>query len=108
MREYIDREAALQSIQELWCDNCETRKRYATVACGSCGIGDVADMIDCFPAADVVEVVHGEWEYYFEGKELMCSACKATFWDDNGHGGTNFCPNCGAKMDGERKEDETN
>lgn len=55
------------------------------------------------PTADVVEVRHGEWEAYFDGKELMCSACKATFWDENGNGGTNYCPDCGAKMDGERR-----
>ena len=44
-------------------------------------------------------VKHGRWETYFYGKELMCSVCKATFWDENGNGGSNYCPNCGAKMD---------
>lgn len=44
-------------------------------------------------------VKHGRWETYLYGKELMCSVCKATFWDENGDGGSNYCPNCGGKMD---------
>lgn len=45
------------------------------------------------PAADVAEVVHGEW---LEGnKRQPCSECLyrgARAWS--------YCPNCGAKMDG--------
>ena len=55
--------------------------------------------IDSIPAADVAPVVHGRWGVYLGGKELMCSACKATFWDEEQTGGSNYCPNCGAKMD---------
>lgn len=54
------------------------------------------------PAADVVPVVHGEWEYKptlnFEGQgfpRYFCSAC------ENYETRTSrFCPKCGAKMDG--------
>lgn len=46
----------------------------------------------------------GEWKVYLGGKELMCTACQATFWDENGNGGSNFCPNCGADMRGEENE----
>lgn len=53
------------------------------------------------PAADVAPVRHGRWEMYFADKYLMCSACKASFWDENGDGGKNYCPHCGAKMDRE-------
>ena len=55
----------------------------------------IADIIE-----NSVEVVHGHWDLYFYGKELQCSVCKATFWDEEQNGGTNYCPNCGAKMDG--------
>lgn len=60
--------------------------------------------------ADAVEVVHGKWEIFDDGYgcELMCcSVCKSEFYDgdndtvDHPH---NYCPNCGAKMDGERKD----
>ena len=57
------------------------------------------------PTADVVEVRHGEWEkrtfIIFDSEKVgyRCSECNTT-WDTTTH----FCPNCGAKMDGERNE----
>ena len=57
------------------------------------------------PAADVVEVKHGEW-ISDDGDVLFhCSECEAqisTSWDYESDWG--YCPNCGAKMDGERKD----
>lgn len=54
---------------------------------------------------NVVEVKHGEWipkGFNLEGdKEFECSLCGCIVW----HRKTNFCPDCGAKMD-ERREDE--
>lgn len=54
------------------------------------------------PMEDVVEVKHGEWiatgvETLFL-REFKCSRCSAKQL-----GSDNYCPNCGAKMDGERK-----
>lgn len=56
------------------------------------------------PAADVAPVVHGNWipfehwvhKTYWKGK--ACSVCNANI----GHKTVfKFCPNCGARMDGE-------
>lgn len=66
--------------------------------------------IDIFHTADVVEVRHGKWHYPpyapFGGSYEMkrCSICghKPDFDAKNPY--SNFCPNCGAKMDGERRE----
>ena len=58
-------------------------------------------MIDSQPTVEAVPVVHGRWEQrkildWFGTKICFrCTECK-THWDAN----TNFCPNCGAKMDG--------
>lgn len=63
-------------------------------------------MVDA-PAADVVEVRHGEWEQQLRpyDDEIMCSVCGANFnIIDNCTEKFDYCPNCGAKMDGERKE----
>ena len=52
------------------------------------------------PAADVAEVVHGEWETNSDRPDsLICSVCKCGFdmWKHDPH---NYCPNCGARMDG--------
>lgn len=64
-------------------------------------------MVDDAPTIDAVPVKNGEWvkkEVYGEAFYLKaCSVCG--FY----HGLTvdyNFCPNCGAKMDGEREENE--
>ena len=50
------------------------------------------------PRVDAVEVVHGRWEKF--GYDFRCSACGVY---QCGHyiGMTNYCPNCGAKMEGE-------
>ena len=61
-------------------------------------------------SVDAVEVVHGRWENFGEHrrKDLRCSICGNRA--DQFVGGTedwyclwepNYCPNCGAKMDGD-------
>ena len=53
----------------------------------------VANAIANAPTVDAVEVVHGRW---LEGKTLeKCSICGKKGFPD-----WNYCPNCGAKMDG--------
>ena len=78
----------------------------------------VAD-IDVLPRVDAVEVVHGRWENANDGTHFCSNCgCDATYtWDDIDRSfinladdvpdrNTNYCPNCGAKMDGERIEGE--
>ena len=69
-------------------------------------IDALQNIVDEIPAADVQEVKHGKWEdeYYDEITELYyhtCSNCNteitATCFD-------NYCPNCGAKMDGKENK----
>nr|DAG23536.1 MAG TPA: DNA-directed RNA polymerase [Caudoviricetes sp.] len=62
----------------------------------------VLRMIDDAPAADVAPVVHGRWIH--DGRRINggidwchCSECGKS---DNFCARTNYCPNCGAKMDG--------
>ena len=57
--------------------------------------------------ADVVPVVHAYWipqkeNYGFKEVLMRCSVCG--YLVSRLTGNANFCPNCGAKMDGERKE----
>lgn len=53
------------------------------------------------PTVDAVQVVHGRWETNSDRPDtLICSICKCGFdmWKHDPH---NFCPNCGARMDGD-------
>ena len=56
------------------------------------------------PKVDAVEVVHGRWEPRTDiiGFD-RCSVCHDCNVYDNWAGGKkwNYCPNCGAKMDGD-------
>lgn len=62
--------------------------------------------------ADVAEVRHGEWkiEEYKNHLNVVCSNCNKEFYVYNQGqyriDRSNYCPNCGAKMEGERKDEE--
>ncbi len=67
------------------------------------GAAVLKQLIENAPAADVVEVKHGKWE---ENRYAFCNVCSecgtivdrsAIKWQS---GELNYCPNCGAKMDG--------
>lgn len=101
MDEFISREATIKRIKKVYCVGCNS---YNGVRCRACGTGDAIDIIEDAPAADVAPVVHGRWIY--KGEYAVCTEC-------GGRSGTQydgvepiplmtqFCPNCGAKMDGE-------
>ena len=91
MAEYIEREKLISDIDAAM-ENAgmgyvigQTMKRY----------------IKRVPAADVSPVRHGRWvekEKYTFGIIYDCSLCENRILD-TGHR-WNYCPNCGAKMDG--------
>lgn len=58
------------------------------------------NVISNFPAADVAPVVHGTW---LDNEDYMfCSICGIQWnYCDNDTETFNYCPNCGARMEGE-------
>ena len=61
------------------------------------------------PTVDAVEVVHGVWDVieddYLSLVEMKCSVCGESygfeFFEDVTPRNYHYCPNCGAKMDGD-------
>ena len=99
MARYIDSEALTERLRLQFCKDCNN---YNEIRCRSCDIDDTIDFIEDAPTADVVEVKHGKWEkrtfIVFDNEikdSYHCSECNTT-WDTS----TNYCPYCGAKMDG--------
>ena len=52
------------------------------------------------PAADVVEVRHGRWEWY-DSFSYRCSACEKYWIAPGDQYDYRYCPSCGARMDGD-------
>lgn len=105
MDEYIDRGTAIAKLTAL-----DVSEPNATMVGAKRLLAEI-------PAADVAPVVHGRWMPVYEseitgwdpavaGRDpiggYICSACKEeSIYDCNDEFVlSNYCPNCGAKMDG--------
>ena len=67
------------------------------------GIQHSIKRLDNAPTISAVPVVHGRWEYSFGSYSTpKCSCCgwHIPYSEDSELDARNYCPNCGAKMDG--------
>ena len=108
----IDRKALLKTLDR-YINPMPDKEGYHFL----CGLSTAITEIEDAHTVDAVEVVHGRWE------DGICSNCKkealSTSWDEpiydydweenlrysytethTEHILTDYCPNCGAKMDG--------
>lgn len=90
MAEYIERSAAIKAAKHAWAKGLEP-----------------SQYIEILPAADVAPVVHGRWDdsgrYTFPGGStaVRCTNCGCALTESEYHlNNWNYCPVCGAKMDG--------
>ena len=101
---YIEREKVLEIAKD---------KYYSDFHKSMADLTSLRELLEDTPAADVVEVRHGEW--VMRGGRFRCSECdgKALMQDVGGTGGfshefeqvkSDICPHCGAKMDGKDGE----
>lgn len=98
---YISREAALKAANEWVNEACMAPMMR---------VSRLFDKLQKVPAADVAEVVYGQWEGegdgYADGEIVLdvwhCSQCGYCIDDgtDNPDCLPKYCPGCGAKMDG--------
>lgn len=103
MTEYIDREALL-GVEKLLDTNVLRASQTAS------NIYDqILYDIEHFPRVDVVPTAHGRWIKAHWRNSVSCANCsicgfEAYHYDFQGVQKTyNYCPNCGAKMDLERR-----
>ena len=102
MTEYISRESVLDKLAIIY-DLARTDQKAPI----SCAISDIKSI----PAADVQTVKHGRWlpsdscitAAYGTIHCQICSECGADLMEDNDYD-YDFCPVCGARMDGETNE----
>lgn len=102
MDEYIERKKLEEAFDNADHDICESYPDgYSDWGFGR---ENVRDVIRSVPAADVAPVVHGRWEYIPQTlntlSQLRCPFCRWWSFDPSIDGVYNYCPNCGAKMDG--------
>lgn len=110
MSDYISRQDAINVAQNYHCSHDITiipntdysRGFYDGLAIRENDI--LQGLSELKPSADVAPVMHAYWipqkeNHEFKEAWMKCSACgyPVSMWTGN----TNFCPNCGAKMDRE-------
>ena len=102
-KEYIEREVLVDHLENakeiLWHD----------ISLSSIYAAKLVDIflacVKVFPAADVAPVRHGVWAS--EETAVTCTACGRSYDTDfeikrNVISNFDYCPNCGAKMDGDK------
>lgn len=104
MSEYIEKSKLLETLEEFkpdindfdWanaeCEHIQKERYQAKLDM----FMDLISIIERIPTADAIPVVPAQWtNYYFHpcGNRGKCSVCGEYNIP------TNYCPNCGAKMD---------
>ncbi len=109
MPEYIEREAVIKKLNNIATDYIKDISIQCSIAAGT--VVDIRDsVIIKAPAADVVEVVHASWVWgkVCSSKGYCCTNCGAGFVGENAEWIAkehDYCPKCGAKMDGKVIDD---
>lgn len=94
MTDYIKRTDAVKIAEKYWLANGSALGRHT-------GLADcIASEILSLPAADVAPVVHGKWVTHYRSGTPVAKGYVSTCCDMWNNRKSDYCPNCGAKMDG--------
>ena len=87
MTKYVELETAIDAVNDVYYDSPDI----------NLSADKLEDALRGVPYADVVPVVHGQWD-----ESGYCTNCgrHAPFWAMSScYYKSHYCPNCGAKMD---------
>ena len=96
MAEYIEREAISEEIRKYYYKNPPNSSYEEGF---DRGLDRAQRAILNAPAANVAPVRHGRWVHHIAGGKQI-SACWCSVCNVEHETEQNYCPNCGAKMDG--------
>ena len=94
--EYISRKSVRDAIASLSIERFELSNAYRLYVEA---LDNVDKKVVKIPAADVEPVVHGKWIKPTRVPDSMMDECSLCGFDCGSYT-YNYCPNCGARMDG--------
>lgn len=101
MAKYIDTGTFKKSVEERYCKPCKVEgKDYSGCLCRACWVDDMLDEVDCFQPSYVAPVMHGRWVTHYRSGTTVAEGYVSTCCDMWNNRKSDYCPNCGAKMDG--------
>lgn len=103
MNDCINREAFIGEMEKHYCAPCKGQDGdLGGDWCRSCVINSVLEKLREFPAADVAPMVHGRWRWVAYDANLKIGNWHCTYCNriPKSFQKEDFCPHCGAKMDG--------
>ncbi len=92
MGECIEREAVLRAVQGQR-SPCRSPAQNRMLDCLKAAVIRIS-------AADVAPVVHGRWVTHYRSGTSVAKGYVSTCCDMWNNRKSNYCPNCGARMDG--------
>lgn len=100
MAEYIEKTQLIEKLKHRVSTDDDSKFATGFIKGTNEALGIIEEWIASIPAADVAPVVHARWVYH--NFDTICSECRksAIFDEWEQQAETDFCPHCGAKMDG--------
>ena len=95
---YVEKEKVLEIAKD---------KYYSDFHKSMADLTSLRELLEDTPAADVVEVRHSYWQcsnVRMSSRDITCRYCHRTETISNGKEDFEYCPHCGAKMDGKDGE----
>ena len=98
MDDLISRKALLEELDK-WINPCVNYDKSEFLS----GIATAISEVEAAPAVDAAPVMHGRWKWTL-GKPY-CECCAIEPYRASNNEMPNYCPNCGAKMNGGNDND---